>query len=56
MVVSILYYIKIAIIRLPTANLISVLNIHLHVSVWFGTTIEQMLKVLKNPVSPLIGK
>ena len=31
-------------------NLISVLNIHLHLSVWFGATIEQMLKVLKNPL------
>ena len=33
-----------------------ILNIHLHMSVWFGTTIEQMLKVLKNPLSLLIGK
>ena len=38
--VSILHYIQTAIIRLPTANLISVLNIHLHISVWFGTNYE----------------
>ena len=45
-----------AIIRLPTANLISVLNIRLYVSIWFETTIKQMLKALKNPLSLLIGK
>ena len=55
-VVSILRYIQTAIIRSPTENLILILNIHLHMSVWFGTTIEQMLKVLKNPLSLLIEK
>ena len=33
-----------SITRLPDSNLISVVKIHLHLSGWFGTTIEQMLK------------
>ena len=53
---SILCYIQTAIIILPTANLILILNIHLHMNIWFGTKIAETLKVLKNPSCLLIGK
>ena len=33
-----------------------IMDIRLHLSVWFGTTTEQMLKALKNQMSLLIGK
>ena len=39
-----LHYMQTSITRLPDSNLISVVKIHLHLSGWFGTTIEQMLK------------
>ena len=41
--------------QILTANQL-IMNIRLHISVWFGTTIEQMLKALKNELSLLIGK
>ena len=37
-------------------KLISLLNILLHLSAWFGTTIKKILKALKNSLSLLIGK